>query len=393
VTRWIAAGGAFVVSLDSMVNVAFPAMGAAFAAPPEQLRWVIVCYVLAYAVLSLAGGVLGDAIGHVRVLRLGLAGSVLAFAAAGLAPTYGWLLAARALQGVAAGLIYGTTPALVTHGLADHQRARALGFLNAAIGLAFSVAPTLAGWLVDHAGWRAVFLVRAPLALGVLAWVLVYAGPAPARLAAPAMTARDVVQPGVLVPGLLAFAANGGIFAIWLLAPFYLVERRGLATVVAGLLFTLTPLGMTAGAALAGRLPTFLAGRGAVAAGLVLEAAGLLALSTAGPGTPVGALALALFVAGLGLGLFQVPNMASLMREFPPGRQGAAGGLAFLARTLGVVAGVLGLARLFADLRATAGFDAGFARAYLAAALAVTAAALLGALRPPPTRPRPGRTA
>jgi MFS family permease len=383
VTRWIAAGGAFVVSLDSMVNVAFPAMGTAFSAPPEQLRWVIVCYVLAYAVCSLAGGVLGDAIGHVRVLRLGLAGSVLAFAAAGLAPTFGWLLAARAVQGIAAGFIYGTTPALVTHGLPEPERARALGFLNAAIGLAFSIAPTLAGWLVDHAGWRAVFLVRAPIALAALAWVLITAGPAAARVPAPALGARDVLRPGVLVPGLLAFVAHGGIFAIWLLAPFYLVDRRGLATVVAGLLFTLTPLGMTAGAALAGRLPALLAGRAAVAAGLVLEAAGLFALSGAGPTTPVGALALALFVAGLGVGVFQVPNMAALMREFPAGRQGAAGGVAFLARTLGVVAGVLVLARLFADLRASAGFDAGFAHAYTAAALAVATAALLSALHRP----------
>ena len=48
VIRWTAAAGAFVVSLDSTMNIAFPAIAAAFAVPPERVRWVIVCYVLVY---------------------------------------------------------------------------------------------------------------------------------------------------------------------------------------------------------------------------------------------------------------------------------------------------------------------------------------------------------
>ena len=63
---WIAAAGACVVSLDSMVNIAFPALAAAFAVAPEQVRWVIVCYVLTYAVTAFGGGALGDRVGHAR---------------------------------------------------------------------------------------------------------------------------------------------------------------------------------------------------------------------------------------------------------------------------------------------------------------------------------------
>lgn len=59
-TRWIAAAGAFVVSLDSMVNIAFPSMAAAFRVPPEQMRWVIICYVGTYAFMSFGGGALAD---------------------------------------------------------------------------------------------------------------------------------------------------------------------------------------------------------------------------------------------------------------------------------------------------------------------------------------------
>jgi DHA2 family methylenomycin A resistance protein-like MFS transporter len=364
-----------------MVNVALPAMAAALGEPPERLRWVIVCYVLAYAVLSFVGGALGDVAGHARVLRLGLAGSAVAFAATALAPGFGWLLAGRALQGISAGLVYGTTPALVTRGLPETLRPRALGFLNAAINLASTAGPALAGWLVDAAGWRAVFYARAPLALAVLLWTLGVRPAAPARLDAPRLRAADLRRAAVLAPAAMAFLAYAGIFAIWLLAPFYLVERRGLDTAAAGMLFTLTPLGMTAGAALAGRLAPAVGVRAAMACGLGLEALGLAAFCAAGSATPVPVLGAALLAAGLGLGVFQVPNMAAIMRQFGAGQQGAAGGLAFLARTLGVVMGVVVLAELFASARGQAGFDAGIAQAFAAAALAVAAAAVLGALR------------
>ncbi|MCL6639873.1 MAG: MFS transporter, partial [Candidatus Rokubacteria bacterium] len=167
-TRWIAAGGAFVVSLDSMVNIAFPALVRAFDLPPEHARWVIVCYVLMYALLSLGGGALGDRVGHARVFAVGLAGTAGAYLVAGLAPTFGWLLAGRLVQGVAGGLVYGTAPALAAADAA--ARLRALGFLNGAIGLAFALGPLAAGPLVDRLGWRAVFLARLPLAVAALAW-------------------------------------------------------------------------------------------------------------------------------------------------------------------------------------------------------------------------------
>jgi hypothetical protein len=85
---------------------------------------------------------------------------------------------------------------------------------------------------------------------------------------------------------------------------------------------------------------------------------------------------LALFVAGFGLGFFEVPNMTTVMAAFPAGRQGAAGGLAFLTRTLGVVAGVALLGELVAARSATTGFLGAFAESLRASALAVAAAFL-----------------
>src|SRR6266481_1948673 len=96
---WLAAAGAFVVSLDSMMNIAFPSMAGAFAVPPETIRWVIICYTGVYAVMAFAGGALADMVGHrgagepraeraladvvvrVRVFRAGIALTAVAFLA------------------------------------------------------------------------------------------------------------------------------------------------------------------------------------------------------------------------------------------------------------------------------------------------------------------------
>jgi len=134
---------------------------------------------------------------------------------------------------------------------------------------------------------------------------------------------------------------------------------------------------MTAAAPLAGRFADRVGGRSLVGAGLILEAAGLFLLSRADAVTPTPALAIALLAAGFGLGIFQVPNMATVMAAFGAGHQGAAGGLAFLARTLGIVAGVLALGELFALRRASVGVDIAFGESLVAAAATVGAAGML----------------
>jgi MFS family permease len=377
VLRTLAAAGAFVVSLDSTVNIAFPAMAAAFAALPERMRWVIIGYVLTYALMSFAGGALGDRWGHPRVFRAGLALSAAGFALCGAAPTFAWLVAGRVVQGFGSGLIYGTTPALVTLHAEPAARGRALGMLNGAIGLAFALGPLVAGALVERLGWPAVFYLRVPLALVVLGWSLAWPPGGRRRRDTPLTGAARFARASVLGTGALAFLAQAGIFAIWLLTPFDLIERRGLDPLVAGALFMLTPLGTAVAAPPAGWLGDRLGTRPLMTAGLALEAAGLLVIaSSAGPSTPLAVLAIALFTAGLGLGVFQAPNMAALMAEFSPGQQGTAGGFAFLARTLGTVGGVTLLASVFAMHRAAAGFDAAYRLAFGVAAGLVVAAAI-----------------
>jgi MFS family permease len=378
-TRSIAGAGAFVVSLDSLVNIALPAMAVGLGVAAGDVRWVIVGYVATYALVSFAGGALGDRLGHGRVFVIGTAVSAGAFVLAATASAYGWLLVARIVQGLGAGLVYGTSPALVTAADGAGGRGHALGFLNGAISLAFTLGPLTAGHLVDIVGWRAVFWIRVPLALGLLAWAAVGLGRAPRRRPVHAIRARDVLRGPVVGLGALAFLANGAIFAVWYLTPFDLVERRGVSAHVGGAFLMLTPLGMTIGAPIAGRLTDRVGPWPPMAASLALEVGGLAALAAWGAALGPAGFGLALFVAGLGFGVFQVPAMAAMMAKFPAGQQGAAGGLAFLARTLGIVTSVAVFGSVFVAVAARAGRDAALAAVYATAAVEVGVAALVGA--------------
>jgi MFS family permease len=185
-----------------------------------------------------------------------------------------------------------------------------------------------------------VFVFRAPVMAAVAAFALLRRPPAAAGSAGSRLVAaREVLRWPVLRALALALVATSAQFSVWLLAPFYLMSILGLGPQFGGAVFMLTALG-TALASPAVGLVTDRAGpRIPVLAGLALETAGLFALSRGTAETPLWLVAASLAVVGLGVGAFHVPNLADLMGAFPPARQGAAGGLGFLGRTLGSAAG------------------------------------------------------
>ena len=141
-----------VVSLDSAVNVALPAMAKAFAIGPAEIRWVIICYVLTYAITSVAAGVVADRLGPVPVYTAGMWLSVVAFLLYFLVTEYPAMLATRVAQGLAGGLIYGTSPALVTLSLPRERHGRGLGTLAAGQGVGGIAGPLIGGAIVAW-GW------------------------------------------------------------------------------------------------------------------------------------------------------------------------------------------------------------------------------------------------
>lgn len=382
----LSALGACLISLDSSVNVALPGMAAAFGVSPATIRWVIVCYVLTYALTALAAGIVADRVGVMPVFASGLWIVAGVFAAYALAPSFGWVLALRVVQGVGAGLVFGAAPALVTLSLPPERHGRGLGAMSLGLGAGLSAGPLIAGLLVEVVGWRGAFVYRAPLALA-LALVLPVAGASLRRApghALPRLVMPDVLHWPVIKTIALAFLANCAQFSLWLLAPFYLSAVLGFPARLAGVFFALMPLGTALASPVAGWITDKAGPRWPIAAGLLLEGAGLLVLggAEASGGTAASGLALV----GLGIGLFQVPNIAQLMAGFPRSQHGAAGGLAFLGRTLGSAVGAQVAGTVFEARLAALGFLGALQGAFGVSA-AICAAALALTLAPPGRRP------
>ncbi|HJS85335.1 MAG TPA: MFS transporter, partial [Acetobacteraceae bacterium] len=155
--------------LDSAVNVDFPRITAHFGLAIPLIQWVVVSYTLASASLVLVFGRAGDIAGHRRIFLLGTAWSGAAFLLCAMAPSFPWLLAGRALQGVGAGLVLSCGPALVTGLYPAALRPRAVGVYTATFGIGGALGPVLGGILLAQFDWSSVFWVRAPVALLALA--------------------------------------------------------------------------------------------------------------------------------------------------------------------------------------------------------------------------------
>jgi len=386
----LAALGALLMSLDSAINIVLPAMAAAFGVAPAAIRWVIICYVVTYALTAFVAGVLADRLGPAPVFVAGLWLSGVTFRGYALAPAYVGVLLLRMAQGLGGGLVYGTAPALVTLSLPRERHGRGLGMMSLGLGVGLGLGPLVGGVLLEYFGWAASFLFRAPLflAVAVLAQTQVrrLGGARPARRR---VALADLLRLPVLRAALLAFLSNHAQFAVWLLVPFFLIGPLGLSPTVGGLVFALTPLANALVAPLGGVLTDRVGARGPLACGLALEAAGLLAIATLTAGTSLVLVGVAMALVGLGVGLFQVPNLAQMMASFPPAQQGVAGGLAFLSRTLGSAVGVQVTAALFDARVGRDGFLSAFHVAFLAAAAVCAVGAVLAVLPGGPARAAP----
>jgi len=199
----------------SVVNVALPAIErdlASSGASGASIGWLINAYLLPLGALVLAGGVAGDRYGRKRMFLAGIAVFTLASLACALAPGFGWLLAARALQGVGAALLVPASLALLGAAFEGEARGSAVGTWAAASAVAGALGPVAGGWLVDAVGWRAIFIINLPVA-AVAAWLSWRsieesrsADPAPLDLAGAALA---TVGLGLATFGLTALAARG----------------------------------------------------------------------------------------------------------------------------------------------------------------------------------------
>jgi EmrB/QacA subfamily drug resistance transporter len=159
-----------VVNLDlTILNIALPAISAALHAGTGDLQWLLDAYSLVFAGVMLPAGMAGDRLGRKRLLLAGLAVFLAASLWCALSVSAGELIAARALLGLGAGIVFPLSLAVVANAFGDDDRPAAIGILTAGIALALPLGPVLGGLLLQHFSWHSVFWVNVPAVCVTLA--------------------------------------------------------------------------------------------------------------------------------------------------------------------------------------------------------------------------------
>ncbi|MGY1945744.1 MFS transporter [Nocardia asiatica] len=443
--RWILVAtilGSSVASLDAtVVNIALPRIGESLETDVAGLQWTLNGYTLTLASFILLGGSLGDKLGRRRVFVCGTVAFAIASVLCGAATTIEMLVAARILQGVAGAMLTPGSLALISSSIDQRDQGAAIGLWSGFGGVAGALGPFLGGWLIELAGWRAIFFLNVPLAVVV---VLVALRHVPESRDPNAATRLDV--PGALVVALALGALTLGLIdtmpllivaGVGLLGAFVLIELRGdhplvppslfgsrvftaanlvtfaVYAALGGVFFLLVlELQLVAGysplmsgvatvpvtlimlllSAPAGRWAQVHGPRIPMTAGPLFAAAGLVLLLRIGPDTTYLIDVLpGVLVFGLGLAVLVAPLTGAVLGAVPAGEAGIASGVNnAVARTaqLLAVAALPGLAGISGALGDPAAFDEGFATAmWLCVGLLVLGAALAAVLLRPQRRP------
>jgi MFS family permease len=162
--------GQFLAILNvNIVNVATPTIESDLHSSGAGLQMIIAGYTIVYAVLLITGARIGDLFGYRRAFLGGLAAFTVTTLAAGLAPTTGWLVAARLLQGAGAAMMMPQVLTLIQRNFQGAARGRAIGLWSLMISGGIVAGQALGGILLGLGlGWRVVFLAVVPIALLLL---------------------------------------------------------------------------------------------------------------------------------------------------------------------------------------------------------------------------------
>ena len=403
--------GFFMTLLDlTIVNIAIPNMISRLHASLDDILWVINAYALVLAVLLITAGRLGDLIGQRRVFAAGIAVFTLASAACGLAPSPGWLIAFRAIQGLGAALLMPQTLAILTTVFPPERRGAAFGVWGAVAGVATIAGPTLGGLLVTAFDWRYIFFINVPIGIAVLFMTpflipdlrtgrkhsFDVGGVVLASLALLAISYALVegqkynwgtIKSFVSIPLLAAVGIVLGAVFVWLqarrqdgepLVPFALFRDRNYAlmNMVAGFIaigmlgiflpfsiylqsvlgFSALKAGLTMAPAslvsmfvapVAGRMSDRIGGKYILMLGLLLFGGGMGTIPlVAQPTSAWYDFLLPQVVAGIGIGCTFAPLTTVAMRNVNPVMAGAASGVFNTTRQLGTVIGTAGVGAL-----------------------------------------------
>ena len=437
-------------SLDtSIANAGLPTLAEAFDASFQQVQWIVLAYLLAITTLIVSVGRLGDMVGCRRLLLAGIGIFTLSSLACGVAPSLGWLVGARAVQGLGAAVMLALTVAFVGETVPKEKTGSAMGLLGTMSAIGTTLGPSLGGMLIAGVGWQAIFLINVPL--GVLnIWLMYRYLPADAQRAkagrvrfdkagtlllgmtlaayALAMTIGDlgpmnialllvavfgvglfifvearVASPLIKLalfrePGLSASLAMSTLVSTVMMAtlvvgPFYLSGALGLGTALVGFALSVGPLVAALTGVPAGRLVDRFGSRRMTLVGLAAMALGAGALSMMPAGFGLLGYLAPIAVITASYALFQAANNTAIMTDIRADQRGVIAGLLSLSRNLGLITGASVMGAVFAFASATADIPtaspaavASGMRITFAVAMVLIVLALVVALAPRSTR-------
>jgi EmrB/QacA subfamily drug resistance transporter len=426
----------------SALTVALPNLRAGFGADLASVQWVVNGYVLTLASTTLVGGALADVYGKARMLAIGSLLFGLASALCALAPSVGWLIATRLLQGIGAAILTPSSLALIGAVYPQDERNRAVGVWAAGSALTTAGGPVLGGWLVETFGWQSVFWINPPLALVVvgllvafapadrrqlrqfdvigaailaaalaaLAWALsqINAGQQTPAQATPAVSGVTIALVGGLA-GLALYAfwermsphsmtpprllsnrifvglnvatllIYSGLAIMFFMLPFDLVDRRGLTATEAGLAFLPFTLGLGLLSRPFGALADAIGARPMLIAGAAGASLAFVWMAFGQDASLTLAIIGPMVLLGISFAILVAPLTATVISSVERSDQGLASGINNAASR---VAQLLGVALAAGIASLESGFQAGF----IAAAAATIAGALTVAATVPPGR-------
>jgi MFS transporter, DHA2 family, methylenomycin A resistance protein len=394
----------FIIQVDvTIVNVALPSIQHSLHMTPGDLEWVISAYALALAALIPVGGALGDRYGRKRIFLIGVAVFALGSMACAMSRSAAAFIGFRALQGVGGAAMLALTLSIVTETFPPESRTGAIGTWAAIGGTGFGVGPVAGGILLSFFGWSSVFWVNIPFAVAAVALTLAVVAesrnPASRRLDGPGVATCALGLVGITLglieasshpwgswPVLLPVAVGAVFlvcFALWerhsshpmipptLLGARSFVSASGVFLIsyaaFSGLMFYVTLLyqdvngwsALRTGlswlfmnapflllAQLTGRIDRRHPPSRVVAAGCVVAAIGIFALSRASMTTPFALTAVGYFLAGAGFGVLAPGVTQVSMRDVPAGVSGAASGVVNASRQVGTSVGLAVLGSL-----------------------------------------------
>ncbi len=419
----------------SVVNVALPSLAHGLHADPSELSWAINAYLLPLGALILLGGGLGDHYGRRRLFLIGL----LLFASASIlcavAPTFGWLLTGRGIQGVGAALLMPNSLAIIGGAFSGEDRGRAIGTWAAVGAVAGAVGPIVGGWLIDSIGWRVIFFINIPvalgaaylalkfvaeqkdsakaaqldilgaalatIALGLLTWSLTEAAGSrhsndslgiatltgllllgvflwqESRLADRALMPFSMFSsPSFVGLTLLTFFLYGSLGGLIVLLPFLLIQIHHWAAVAAGAALLPIPVVIGIGSRFMGRVAARIGGRIPLSGGCLLVGLGIALYARVGTNTLEywSDIFPPTLLVALGMGVCVAPLTTSVMASVDKNHVGVASGINnAVARIAGLVATAL-LGLLFAKEDSSQAFVLAFRMAaFVGAASAIAA--------------------